>query len=184
MLNFDAPRTLETYLHRIGRTARAGESGVAVSLISDEDRALLKDVVKKGRVTLKQRVVPPQVRSLSLSLVICTAYSSQSPALWAAVGCVSCSSSLLLLSDVDIGGAAVSLTTVSGSHSTALLLLLLQAMARWQATIEAAEPDVERVLAEEHEEAAIRRAEMEANKAAVRCESCSLLLLQPDCLEY
>jgi superfamily II DNA helicase RecQ len=63
VLNFDAPRSLETYLHRIGRTARAGESGVAVSLIGDEDRALLKEVVKKGRVTLKQRVVPPQVRS-------------------------------------------------------------------------------------------------------------------------
>jgi hypothetical protein len=41
-------------------------------------------------------------------------------------------------------------------------------MAKWQGTIEAAEPDVERILAEEHEEAALRRAEMEANKAAVR----------------
>jgi hypothetical protein len=40
-------------------------------------------------------------------------------------------------------------------------------MAKWQGTIEAAEPDVERVLAEEHEEAALRRAAMEANKAAV-----------------
>jgi hypothetical protein len=64
VLNFDAPRSLETYLHRIGRTARAGESGVAVSMIGDEDRALLKEVVKKGKVTLKQRVVPPQVRLL------------------------------------------------------------------------------------------------------------------------
>jgi hypothetical protein len=34
-----------------------------VSLISDEDRALVKEVVKKGRVTLKQRAVPPQVGS-------------------------------------------------------------------------------------------------------------------------
>jgi hypothetical protein len=47
-------------------------------------------------------------------------------------------------------------------------------MAKWQGTIEAAEPDVERVLAEEHEEAALRRAEMEANKAAVStCNACN-----------
>jgi superfamily II DNA/RNA helicase len=70
VLNFDAPRTLETYLHRIGRTARAGESGVAVSLISDEDRALVKEVVKKGRVTLKQRAVPPQVRNRGFCPVV------------------------------------------------------------------------------------------------------------------
>jgi Tfp pilus assembly protein PilX len=41
-------------------------------------------------------------------------------------------------------------------------------MAKWQGTIEAAQPDVERVLAEEYEEAALRKAEMEVNKAAVR----------------
>lgn len=38
VLNFDAPRNLETYLHRVGRTARAGSEGLAVSLISDDDR--------------------------------------------------------------------------------------------------------------------------------------------------
>jgi ATP-dependent RNA helicase DDX27 len=65
VINFDAPRTLETYLHRIGRTARAGAEGVAVTLISDEDRQLLKEVVKKGKVNLKQRLVPQQVRRLA-----------------------------------------------------------------------------------------------------------------------
>lgn len=45
----------------------------------------------------------------------------------------------------------------------------MQAVSRWQARVEAAEPDVERVLGEEREEAALRKAEMEANKAAVRC---------------
>eukprot|EP00878_Enallax_costatus_P005816 GHUV01006103.1.p1 GENE.GHUV01006103.1~~GHUV01006103.1.p1 ORF type:complete len:892 (+),score=345.95 GHUV01006103.1:153-2828(+) len=58
VLNFDAPRTLETYLHRIGRTARAGAQGVAVTLVGDDDRVLLKEVVKKGKVQLKQRLVP------------------------------------------------------------------------------------------------------------------------------
>jgi hypothetical protein len=62
VLNYDAPRNLETYLHRVGRTARAGSEGLAVSLVTDDDRGLLKSVVKTGRVTLKQRVVPHQVR--------------------------------------------------------------------------------------------------------------------------
>lgn len=43
----------------------------------------------------------------------------------------------------------------------------LQAVSRWQTKIEAVEPDVQRVLAEEREETALRKAEMEANKAQV-----------------
>jgi ATP-dependent RNA helicase DDX27 len=61
VINFDAPRTLETYLHRIGRTARAGASGAAVTFIEDGDRPLIKEVVKKGKVQLKQRLLPQQV---------------------------------------------------------------------------------------------------------------------------
>lgn len=33
VINFDMPRTADVYLHRIGRTARAGKKGTAVSLI-------------------------------------------------------------------------------------------------------------------------------------------------------
>ncbi len=44
VLNYDAPRKLETHLHRIGRTARAGASGMAVTFIEDQDRQLLKEV--------------------------------------------------------------------------------------------------------------------------------------------
>lgn len=62
VVNFDAPRTLETYLHRIGRTARAGRSGLALTLAEDGDRALLKAIVKRAGVELKQRTVPAQVR--------------------------------------------------------------------------------------------------------------------------
>jgi hypothetical protein len=43
----------------------------------------------------------------------------------------------------------------------------VQAVARWQAKLEAVEPDVQRVMAEEREETALRKAEMEANKAQV-----------------
>lgn len=58
VVNFDAPRTLETYLHRIGRTARAGAKGAAVTLAEDADRGLLKQAVKRGGAALRQRIVP------------------------------------------------------------------------------------------------------------------------------
>lgn len=44
VINYDAPRTLEDYLHRIGRTARAGAAGRALTFVEDKDRALLKQV--------------------------------------------------------------------------------------------------------------------------------------------
>jgi superfamily II DNA/RNA helicase len=44
VLNYDAPSTLASYLHRIGRTARAGASGRSVTFVTDADRALIKEV--------------------------------------------------------------------------------------------------------------------------------------------
>ncbi len=44
VINYDSPPNLASYLHRIGRTARAGRQGRAVSLIEDADRALVKEV--------------------------------------------------------------------------------------------------------------------------------------------
>jgi ATP-dependent RNA helicase RhlE len=44
VVNYDLPNVPEVYVHRIGRTARAGASGLAVSLVSGEDRSLLRDI--------------------------------------------------------------------------------------------------------------------------------------------
>jgi len=44
VINFDLPNVPETYVHRIGRTARAGASGVALSLCDAEERAYLADI--------------------------------------------------------------------------------------------------------------------------------------------
>ena len=43
VINFDPPTTLSGYLHRIGRTARAGAAGRAVTFADDSTRALLKE---------------------------------------------------------------------------------------------------------------------------------------------
>lgn len=44
VINFDLPNIPETYVHRIGRTARAGMTGVAVSFCDVEERAYLRDI--------------------------------------------------------------------------------------------------------------------------------------------
>lgn len=49
VFNFELPNVPETYVHRIGRTGRAGQSGVAVSFCDFEEKALLKDIEKTIR---------------------------------------------------------------------------------------------------------------------------------------
>ena len=53
VVNFDLPNIPETYVHRIGRTARAGAEGVAISLVAGgEELAYLRDIEKLIRITL------------------------------------------------------------------------------------------------------------------------------------
>ena len=46
VINFDLPNVSESYVHRIGRTARAGESGIAIAFCDGEERPLLRDIEK------------------------------------------------------------------------------------------------------------------------------------------
>ena len=46
VFNYELPNVPETYVHRIGRTGRAGASGMAVSFCDGEERAYLKDIQK------------------------------------------------------------------------------------------------------------------------------------------
>jgi ATP-dependent RNA helicase RhlE len=46
VINFDLPNVPETYVHRIGRTGRAGAEGIAISFCDGEERAFLKDINK------------------------------------------------------------------------------------------------------------------------------------------
>ncbi len=49
VINYELPNVPEAYVHRIGRTARAGAEGVAISLCSDDERNLLKDIQRTTR---------------------------------------------------------------------------------------------------------------------------------------
>lgn len=46
VINFDVPDTAETYTHRIGRTGRAGRAGMALSLVTQEDERLMREIEK------------------------------------------------------------------------------------------------------------------------------------------
>jgi len=53
VINYDLPEVPETYIHRIGRTGRAGFSGIAISFCSPEEAVLLKDIEKHIHMNLK-----------------------------------------------------------------------------------------------------------------------------------
>ena len=52
VVNYDLPNVAETYVHRIGRTARAGASGIAISLCDAEETAFLRDIEKLIRAAI------------------------------------------------------------------------------------------------------------------------------------
>ena len=52
VVQFDLPNVPEAYVHRIGRTARAGADGMAVALCADDERNLLRDIQRVTRQTI------------------------------------------------------------------------------------------------------------------------------------
>ncbi len=59
VINFELPNVPEQYVHRIGRTARAGRAGDALSFCAPDERAYLKDIEKLTRQTITAAPLPP-----------------------------------------------------------------------------------------------------------------------------
>jgi ATP-dependent RNA helicase RhlE len=57
VINYDLPHSAEDYVHRIGRTGRAGASGEAISLVSEDENRYLRDIEKLIGKTLLQEIV-------------------------------------------------------------------------------------------------------------------------------
>ncbi|HEY8967126.1 MAG TPA: DEAD/DEAH box helicase, partial [Candidatus Methylacidiphilales bacterium] len=55
VVNYDLPEEPESYVHRIGRTARAGKDGVAIAFCSPDERGLLRDIERTIRQTVPLR---------------------------------------------------------------------------------------------------------------------------------
>ncbi|KAF0228306.1 MAG: ATP-dependent RNA helicase [Beijerinckiaceae bacterium] len=58
VINFELPNVSEAYVHRIGRTARAGASGIAMSFCSNEERPFLRDIEKLTRLPVPVLALP------------------------------------------------------------------------------------------------------------------------------
>jgi ATP-dependent RNA helicase DDX27 len=63
VINYEAPQSHEIYLHRVGRTARAGRSGRACTLAAESDRKVVKVALKTAKAqgaAIRQRAVDPK----------------------------------------------------------------------------------------------------------------------------
>ncbi|RLA71245.1 MAG: ATP-dependent helicase [Epsilonproteobacteria bacterium] len=57
VVNYDLPRSPSDYIHRIGRTGRAGKSGIAVSFIGHEEKDHFKLIEKRSKIALEREQV-------------------------------------------------------------------------------------------------------------------------------
>ncbi len=68
VFNFDLPNVPEQYVHRIGRTARAGATGIAVSFVDGEEKGWLKQIERLTKVPLTPAPLPPKFDELRAAL--------------------------------------------------------------------------------------------------------------------
>ncbi|KAM9990305.1 hypothetical protein ACTFIY_006339 [Dictyostelium cf. discoideum] len=65
VVNYDFPNTIEVYIHRIGRTARAGASGVSYSLLTTDNARLANELIKV--LTEAKQKIPIELSNLSVT---------------------------------------------------------------------------------------------------------------------
>ena len=61
VINFDLPDAIENYVHRIGRTGRAGKTGVAISLVTPLEKYKLKQIERQTRQPVTLVKIPTQI---------------------------------------------------------------------------------------------------------------------------
>ena len=57
VINYDLPRKADVYLHRIGRTARAGKKGAAISLVEAHDQPMIERISRYMKEDVKERFI-------------------------------------------------------------------------------------------------------------------------------
>lgn len=63
VINYNIPSNVKRYVHRVGRTARAGKFGRSITLAGEQERKTMKDIVKQSKGPVKNRVIPPEIIS-------------------------------------------------------------------------------------------------------------------------
>jgi ATP-dependent RNA helicase RhlE len=68
VFNFEMPNVAEQYVHRIGRTARAGADGIAISYVAPDERDYLRDIERLTKVKLFPQALPQDFLKLAAQL--------------------------------------------------------------------------------------------------------------------
>ena len=68
VFNFELPNVSEQYVHRIGRTARAGADGIAISFVAPDEKGFLKDIERLTQIKLMPLPLPEGFREAAAKL--------------------------------------------------------------------------------------------------------------------
>jgi ATP-dependent RNA helicase DDX49/DBP8 len=87
VINWDCPRRSDDYIHRVGRTARAGRGGVAVTIVTERDVDLVKSIedeigVELSELELPEETVLEKLNQVSLARRVATMVSLASPSIF------------------------------------------------------------------------------------------------------
>lgn len=66
--NYDLPPSSKEYIHRIGRTARAGKEGMAISLVSSRDYLNFRTILDDEQIKITENVLPADIKPLRVSM--------------------------------------------------------------------------------------------------------------------
>lgn len=62
--NYDIPKTSDEYIHRVGRTARAGKEGIAVSIVSQRDYENFRHVLEDHDIKIEHKEIPQNIEQV------------------------------------------------------------------------------------------------------------------------
>jgi len=58
VINYDMPEDVDNYIHRIGRTGRAGKEGIAISFVTSEEEHFIREFELRTEMSIEKREVP------------------------------------------------------------------------------------------------------------------------------
>ena len=70
VINYDVPQNNDDYIHRIGRTARAGKTGFAFTLVSKDEIPRFKNILKDNKIIEKEMPTPSEIDEIKVKLIL------------------------------------------------------------------------------------------------------------------